>query len=159
MTDLRRALKNLSEKSATVLQWIPAHCGITGNENADRLAKEGGKQAQHLPSQSYQEPKTLIKTRWKSAFSKRTGGYHPTKDPIHHLGRAEQTAIFRPRTEHCGLNAHLKRIGVAESALCGYGTEEQTPQHMLQTCSPPRPTASPDLAGVHHAAGKTVGQH
>jgi hypothetical protein len=30
----------------TVLQWIPYHCGVHGNEEADRLAKHGAGQQQ-----------------------------------------------------------------------------------------------------------------
>ena len=38
---LSEALHPISSVSQVVLQWIPAHCGIPGNENADRLAKLG----------------------------------------------------------------------------------------------------------------------
>ena len=40
------------KKCATVLQWMPAQCGVAGNEQSDRLAKEGGRPAQHMPSLS-----------------------------------------------------------------------------------------------------------
>ena len=43
---LRESLENLAFTTTVRLQWIPAHCGIKGNENAYRLAKEGGKQEQ-----------------------------------------------------------------------------------------------------------------
>nr|XP_024218932.1 ribonuclease H1-like [Halyomorpha halys] len=33
---------------ALVMQWIPAHCGIPGNEEADRLARLGASQSQPL---------------------------------------------------------------------------------------------------------------
>ena len=36
---LRESFENLAFTSTVTLQWIPAHCGIKGNENADRLAK------------------------------------------------------------------------------------------------------------------------
>ena len=134
LMDLRRALHMLSKKAALSLQWIPAHCGIRGNEAADRLAKKGGEQPQHMPDLTYQEAKTIIKSHWKSKFLRNTGNYEPTKDNLHRLGRAEQTTIFRLRTGHCGLRAHLRRIGVAASALCGCGGADETPEHVLQAC-------------------------
>ncbi|XP_041357542.1 uncharacterized protein LOC121374506 [Gigantopelta aegis] len=36
---LSEALHPINSVIQVVLQWIPAHCGIPGNENADRLAK------------------------------------------------------------------------------------------------------------------------
>ena len=48
--------------------------------------------------------------------------------------RHEQTTIFRLRTGHCGLRAHLKRIGVMNSALCDCKEAEQTVHHIVQDC-------------------------
>ena len=36
---LRVKLSKLIESRSVALQWIPAHCGISGNEKADALAK------------------------------------------------------------------------------------------------------------------------
>nr|KAG5701253.1 hypothetical protein BaRGS_020615 [Batillaria attramentaria] len=41
------------------VQWIPAHCGLTGNEEADRLAKSGSRKEQPQQAVSYTEAKTL----------------------------------------------------------------------------------------------------
>jgi hypothetical protein len=64
----------LTYKSA-VIQWIPSHCNITGNEDADRLAKEG-----RSPQTDYQisseEAKMVIKghyfEQWKRLHPKLT---------------------------------------------------------------------------------------
>ena len=55
-------------------------------------------------------------------------------NPIWRLERAQQTTIFRLHTGHCGLSAHLKRIGISDTSLCVCGQADQTPDHVLQSC-------------------------
>ena len=44
---LIRILNGSLEKRRVVLQWIPVHCGINGNDMADKLAKRGAGMTQH----------------------------------------------------------------------------------------------------------------
>ena len=136
---LRESFKNLASTSTVTLQWIPAHCGIKGNENADRLAKEGGKQEQPETSMSFKESKMHIKHRWSSRFLEKTGNYKPHLDPIHCLRRAAQSTIFRLRTGQSRLRSHLKRIGVAETAFCECNKRNK-PQ--VTSCKPVLSTTS-----------------
>jgi len=132
---LQENIRVLSQHSNVVLQWIPAHVGIPGNEAADRLAKEGSKLPQPHPPVSYSEAKTLLKSSFRTDWQKRNGGYNHKQDHIHQLNRREQTVIFRLRTGHCGLRKHMKKMGLVDTATCQCGSEEQTPQHILQTCA------------------------
>ena len=102
----------LAQTTYVVLQWIPAHTGIRGNEMADQLAKEGREKEQPPSHLSYREVKTLIHNKKKAIFHCKTEGYNPNQDALHQLARHQQTIIFRFRTGHCRLNSHLKRIGV-----------------------------------------------
>ena len=61
-------------------------------------------------------------------------GYYPQKDQINTFDRRTQTTIFRLCTGHCGLRKRPKRLGLADSAHGKSGAEEQTPEHILQTC-------------------------
>jgi len=54
---LKKSLNSLTSRTTAVLQWIPAHTGIHGNEVADQLAKEGSKKQQPRSKLSYQEAK------------------------------------------------------------------------------------------------------
>ena len=45
---IHQQLQLLAHECTMVLWWIPAHCGISGNERADRLAKSGSKQLQPM---------------------------------------------------------------------------------------------------------------
>ena len=134
LTALKLQLNELSKKAAVVLQWIPAHRGIKGNEKADMLAKEGSKKEQKRDRLSFREARTLIRNRWSNQLKDSYSGYKPHQDPLHLLGRAEQTIIFRLRTGHCRLRSHLRKMGAAESAACDCGEGDQTPEHVLQAC-------------------------
>ena len=124
---------HLTENNVIQLQWIPAHCGLTGNEEADRLAKEGSGKPQSQFKLSYREAKALVKNRFHSLWKERTNSkYHA--DNISGLTRKQQTTIFRLRTGHCRLNAHMHKINLSTSPACPCGTGIQNPQHILMEC-------------------------
>ena len=83
---------------------------------------------------SYKEAKTLLRQNFRIVWQNRNNGYSPQHDHINRLERREQTTIFRLRTGHCGLKKHMKRMGLADTAHCECGADEQTPEHILQTC-------------------------
>ena len=88
------------------------------------------------------------------------------KDEINALKRHEQVNIFRLRSRHVPLNAHLKRIGVltsSECPLCQY--PEETVEHHLFLCPalddlrtnllPQKPDISNTLFGSHSQLSDT----
>ena len=152
------------------LQWIPGHTNITGNDKADSLAKQGAQLPQNDASASIQTAKQIIKqskkkiwlNRWKESGKGRAIFRHMESpdphDSINQLQRKEQVSIFRLRSGHIPLNAHLTRIGVRTSPdcpLCGWS--EETVTHHLFDCPaledlrsehlPPKPNTANTLYG------------
>ena len=122
---LRKVLRKL-DCARVILQWIPSHCGIFGNEEADRQAKSGSEKEQNNNKATYKEMQTLIKAL-----------HRPTqfRDGYHGLSRSEQVCIFRLRTGHNRLNKHMhSRFKLVESPKCSCGAAEQTAEHILQEC-------------------------
>ncbi|KAK7093513.1 hypothetical protein V1264_007248 [Littorina saxatilis] len=50
------------------------------------------------------------------------------------LQRHQLTILFRLRTGHCRLRAHMHRLGLSHTPNCPCETGPQTPEHILQTC-------------------------
>ena len=107
--EVKNALVNLAAQTNLILQWISAHCGIKGNEQADRFAWGGGQLDQEDRYTSYTNGKTIIKTptmkRWKQQ--------HPNfnqSDSFHRLNRPENVILFRLRTGHNRLKAHMYKF-------------------------------------------------
>ena len=108
------------------LQWVPSHCGVLGNEQADRMAKLGAQKEQPDNSVSFQEMKALIKTMFRAP---------QTTDSYHELPRREQVIIFRLRTQHTRLRLHMHRcFRLVPSPKCQCGEADQTVEHVLQHC-------------------------
>ena len=55
--------------------------------------------------------------------------------PVNQLHRAHQTAVFRLRTHHAPLNAHLHRVKKEHPAKCVYCPDsDETVEHFLFHC-------------------------
>lgn len=67
-----------------VIQWIPSHCNIPGNEEAESLAKEGEKQEVY---------KSIYRTKWETEHT----GYNED-NAYYQLNRKELVTIFRLST-------------------------------------------------------------
>merc|ERR1711951_136217 len=98
-----------------ILQWIPSHCKIKGNERADTLAKKGASEEQPERHVSQSTVKQIINsksmTEWINDWALGSTGRAmypymtaPTNtDPIDNLGRREHSIIFRLRSQHIAL--------------------------------------------------------
>ena len=135
LNDLSQAIHKLSENHKVVIQWIPSHCGLYGNEKADALAKEASRSEQTDEATSYEEEKTLIKRKQQELW-KRMHPNNDKKDPYYQLTRQEQVIIFRLRTGHNRLRRHLyNKLKIGDTDRCQCGEDIQDTEHILQACS------------------------
>ncbi|GFS22630.1 ATP-binding cassette sub-family A member 1, partial [Elysia marginata] len=146
------------------LQWIPGHCNITGNERADTLAKKGSTAQQQNTTTSFRTAQQIIRNNsteeWLNGWATGKTGrslftYMATpnpKDSINSLERRDQVIIFRLRTHHAPVNAHLNRIQPMTPLVCHFcDAPYETTTHLLFQCTslqdlreeylPPRPDA------------------
>ena len=62
---------------------------------------------------------------------------HPNynqSDSYHKLNWPEQVILFRLRTGHNRLNAHMYKFRVGESEMCACNADIMTAEHLLQNC-------------------------
>ena len=140
--DCRNYLKSLeSLEKVIVFQWVPAHCGIPGNEMADSLAKKGAsikqKFSRPLP---FCTAKSLVKTAIRAQAQKDLSNRTSTKSwgnaipKLRNGPRQRAVAEFRLATGHDCLRKHLFRINVVDSPICPLCSlgEEMDSAHLLR---------------------------
>ena len=133
--DLIDHLQGLTRRyQKVVIQWVPAHCDIQGNERADRLAKKGGALQQDDTGLTYEVAKSYIKCHLSSKWDKAHPS-HQIGDAFYQLPRHDQVTILRLRTGHNRLRCHMyNKFKIGETDLCTCGTAPMTAEHLLQEC-------------------------
>ncbi|KAJ4427740.1 hypothetical protein ANN_25393 [Periplaneta americana] len=136
----------ISLNKRIVFQWIPSHCGILGNENADALAKKGSTATYRPVTKStYYSAKRFIKSTYldfnkqnliTQSQGKKWNSLHQNPQLIPDLPRKSSVAAFRLATGHDCLAKHLHRIGIYQSPNCPLcnSNQEMDSEH-LKICA------------------------
>ena len=134
--ELRPALNTLVNAfQKVVLQWVPSHCNIDGNEAADKLASEGGRLPQTDCQTSYEEAKTATKLHYRQKWHTDHKKFI-ANDSYHQLSRSDQVCILRLRTGHNRLGYHMfTKFGIGTTSMCPCGYADLTERHVLQGCA------------------------
>ena len=110
LPNLIKAIKQVAATRRAVLRWIPAHCGILGNEQVDALVKEGARGKQHANNVNFSEKKTVIRALTMPRSQ---------RDDYHLLSQEQQVVLVRLPTRHSKLNSHMNRkLKLASSPAC-----------------------------------------
>ncbi|XP_043223412.1 uncharacterized protein LOC122382301 [Amphibalanus amphitrite] len=151
------SLLELSSSGRRVLlQWIPSHCGIPGNERADQLAKD----ASTLPQEDVPvDVTTVYRAAARLARARTTNQWPPgwyrtlmegrPPPPVRGPNRLDAVETHQLRAGHwSGSAQYLHRIGRHPSPECAQcsdrgcragwcracGEEADTPDHVLLRC-------------------------
>ena len=148
-----KALERRAESCQLSLVWVPGHCGVTGNEKADLLAKRAASEGAVGPEPFIGIPGCVARLelhRWGHRCHARewesTPGCRQAKlfignpgqirvDKLLRLGRTRVRMALGLLTGHIALNRHLfvmKRVANPDCPQCG---KPETAWHLLAECA------------------------
>ncbi|KYN09116.1 hypothetical protein ALC57_18747 [Trachymyrmex cornetzi] len=151
---IKQAYIDVTKRGTEItLFWVPAHCGIPGNEIADQCAKRA---ALGACRPHFQVPRVDIQILSRTAAVRRQEDYMrrisvcagkgtryyelyhtPSMRTWFHeeiLSRNEIVLINRLRANHVNTQESLHRIDIVNSSACPCGDSRQTVNHLIFHC-------------------------
>lgn len=130
-----------------VLQWLPAHCGIAGNDLADAAAKElkDSTRTISIPFSRRDAARLVATESWRlqrSLWCDPNHQYRPLHriDPTcvfripHNLNRWHRNCLHRIRLNVSYTNYFLHKIGIASRPLCSTCDVCENFEHLVTSC-------------------------
>ena len=131
----RQILCKLAVCSGTQIVWIPSHCGVQDNEEADRVANDATKLEPEKRPSTLQTATTDIKLDARRETLKFYGGAARIFKARKLDRRRDQTIWNQLMSGHSLLDrATLRRFGATESDRCPDCDEPQTAEHVMKRC-------------------------
>lgn len=131
--------------------WVPSHCGILGNEKADRLANDAISSGDIFPYKNFcHDLVSLTKSflwktwqeHWDHSSQIKGQNYYkiqpiiPAKPWFHKcfLDKQSTSIITRMRLGHVCTPEHLAKLKIVPSNMCECGTDVGTLNHLFFAC-------------------------
>ncbi|GFO50192.1 RNA-directed DNA polymerase from [Plakobranchus ocellatus] len=147
-----------TEAAQTVVQWIPSHVGVLGNNIADGLANEGRSMPQPRKTLTLSDAWSVLQRGtarlWSATQLSNDESFphfyeaYKAGDYLQSLPRSDAVQIFRARAKHTLFLADRARHGWSETTACRFcGEQEETVTHVSSECREVvehRPSGWPD---------------
>ncbi|XP_055585899.1 uncharacterized protein LOC129738667 [Uranotaenia lowii] len=148
------ALRNLAIRNRVFLFWVPGHCGILGNEEADQLAREGSqglfigpepfcgvsRSALNMELKNWES--TTIVSNWRTAEGAAQAkrfiepSARLSKNMLK-LSKHELSTYTGLLTGHCPSKQHLKRITLFNTMTVGSAGSKKKLQSIFYATAAP----------------------
>ena len=137
--ELVERLVSVSARCRVILQWVPAHIGVTGNEWADVVAKEARGEEQKDVCLWFEWVKSRLgqECRYKAKWEGRLARvYEGAYVPMEGSSRRERVLCAQLRAGHCARDIYYKRRmeGLPMGVCDGCGSEVEKDHWLMCEC-------------------------